>query len=268
MLCPNCKEQLIKKDNQYVCKHGHSFDIAKEGYANLLLSNKKNSQFPGDNKEMVSSRVQFLQKGYYEPLANTLKDIIKDTNKKALCVLDAGCGVGYYSIHIKEIRDICIDLIGIDISKFAVKVAAKKDKTSNYFVASIFDLPIEDNSVDAILNVFSPKANEEFKRVIKDDGILIQVMPGKKHLYELKELLYKDKTYENEPEIQYEGFELIKSIPLAYNINVSKDDLVHLFSMTPYLYKTKIEDIENIKSVEQLNITIDFIIAVWRKSNG
>ena len=266
MLCPKCKQDLIKKDNCYVCSNRHSFDIAKEGYTNLLLSDKKNSQFPGDNKEMVSSRAQFLEKGYYEPLANAIKDVVKDTNKIKLCLLDAGCGVGYYSIHIKQLKDTCIDLIGIDISKFAVRVAAKKDKDSRYFVASIFDLPIEDASQDVILNIFSPKANEEFRRVIKDDGILIQVMPGKKHLYELKELLYKDKTYENEPDVSYDGFGLIKTIPLTYNINVSKDDLIHLFSMTPYLYKTKIEDIQNLNGVDNLKITIDFIIAIWRKA--
>ena len=266
MLCPNCKETLIKKDNVYICKHNHSFDIAKEGYANLLLSNKKNSQFPGDNKEMVSARVQFLQKGYYEPLANRIKEVIKAINKTKVSLLDAGCGVGYYSIHMKEIMAPRIDLIGIDISKFAVRAAAKRDKESQYFVASIFDLPIEDKSQDVILNIFSPKANEEYKRILKDDGILIQVMPGKKHLYELKELLYKEKTYENEPQIEYEGFDIIETIPLTYEIVVNKDDLIHLFTMTPYLYKTKIEDIENLQSVNDLKITIDFIIAVWRKA--
>ena len=116
-----------------------------------------------------------------------------------------------------------------------------------------------------ILNIFSPKAADSFKRVLKDDGMLIQVMPGKKHLLELKEILYKDSTYENEVEFEYEGFSLKDSFEVSYNIDVDKDDLMHLFTMTPYLYKTKIEDIKALDDIKNLKITIDFVIAIWGK---
>ena len=266
MLCPKCRETLLKHSTAYSCLNGHSFDIAKEGYANLLLPNKKNSQFPGDNKEMVSARVAFLGKGYYEPLADTIGNLISDMGKRLENVLDAGCGVGYYSTHLKNLLKNRINLIGIDISKFAIQKAAKKDKDSSYFVGSIFDLPIENNSQDIILNIFSPKASEEFKRVLKDDGCIIQVMPGKRHLYELKKLLYGDSTYENDNEFDYDGFKLEKSKELTYTINVNQEDLMHVFSMTPYLYKTKLEDIEKLKLVNSIDITIDFIIMIWRKA--
>ena len=123
----------------------------------------------------------------------------------------------------------------------------------------------QDKSIDVILNIFSPKANEEFKRVLKDDGILIQVMPGEKHLIQLKQILYKNSVYENEVEFNYDGFKLKDKAQVSYNINVDKEDLMHLFSMTPYLYKTKLEDIKALDDINNLEITIDFVIAIWGK---
>ena len=265
LLCPKCKKPLEKRLNTFRCEDGHSYDIAKEGYVNLLLPNKKNSLLPGDNKEMVSAREQFLNKDYYAPLKDEISNYINSHYNKELSLLDAGCGTGYYSIHIKEKYQYVMRILGIDISKFAVQKAAKKDKDDLFCVSSIFDLPTEDKCFDVILNIFSPKANESFKRVLKDDGILIQVMPGENHLIELKEILYKDRVYKNEVEFEYEGFNLKDKMEVSYSIKVNKDDLMHLFTMTPYLYKTKIEDIKALDDINDLDITIDFIVAIWGK---
>ena len=265
MLCPKCKTTLTRNLNTFTCSNGHSFDISKEGYVNLLLDNKKNSLFPGDNKEMVSAREQFLNKDYYAPLKDEILNYLQNDVNKDITMLDAGCGTGYYSIHIKQKYSKHIDLIGVDISKFAVLKAAKKTKDATFAVASTFDLPIEDEAIDVILNIFSPKAIDEFKRVLKKDGCLIQVMPGEDHLFELKEILYKNNTYKNEVEFSFGDFVLKDKKSVKYNISVNKDDLIHLFSMTPYLFKTKIEDIKALDDIDALNITIDFVIAIWGK---
>ncbi len=265
LLCPKCGKLLEKGLNTFKCQDGHSYDIAKEGYVNLLLPNKKNSLLPGDNKEMVSAREQFLNKDYYAPLKEEISKYINEHFKKDITLLDAGCGTGYYSIHIKEKYQYVMRILGVDISKFAVQKASKKSKEDTFVVASIFDLPTIDKCFDVILNIFSPKANESFSRVLKDDGVLIQVMPGENHLIELKEILYKDKVYKNEVEYEYSGFNLKDKMEVTYSIKVNKDDLMHLFTMTPYLYKTKIEDIKALDDINDLNITIDFVIAVWGK---
>ena len=265
LLCPKCHSELKRGLNTFRCEANHSYDIAKEGYVNLLLPNKKNSLLPGDNKEMVFAREQFLNKDYYAPLKDEISKYINEHIHKDITLLDAGCGTGYYSIHIKQKYEHVLNILGVDISKFAVQKAAKKSKESTYLVASIFDLPISDKAIDVILNIFSPKANEEFKRVLKDDGILIQVMPGEKHLIQLKQILYKNIVYENEVEFNYDGFKLKDKAQVSYNINVDKEDLMHLFSMTPYLYKTKLEDIKALDDINNLEITIDFVIAIWGK---
>lgn len=244
---------------------GHTFDISKEGYVNLLLANKKNSMLPGDNKEMVNAREEFLNEGYYSPLAQVIaKMSIKYKNSDAN-ILDVGCGTGYYSIQVKKNRNYDDKLIGIDISKFATAKAAKKDKECTFLVASSFDLPIENNSVDIILNVFSPKANEEFLRVLKDDGILIEVVAGKEHMLELKQKLYSDVRLNN-VEIKYDGFVKQDEEHLKYSIELDSANKIHShIAMTPYYYKTSQEDLKKLDNLDNIKVTIDFYIVVWKK---
>lgn len=264
LLCPVCREDLIIGDKVCSCKNGHSFDISKEGYINLLLSNKKNSSLPGDNKEMVDARENFLKKGFYGKLVDKLVECINKIKPQKVDILDVGCGTGYYSISIKKTRNMSDNLLGIDISKFAVKKAAKQDRDSTFITASSFDLPLKDKSFDVILNVFSPKANEEFSRVLKDDGILIEVMPGEQHMLEIKQAMYENVRL-NEIEYKYDGFEIIDSCEVKYSIELDKQDFINQISMTPYFYKTSKSDLAKLYDKNSIEVTIDFIIAIWRK---
>lgn len=264
LVCPVCSKLLQKKEKAFVCSNGHSFDIAKEGYLNLLLSNKKNSALPGDNKEMVNARDMFLNEGYYSKLVDELISLsIKHKNCSSL-ILDAGSGTGYYSIQVKKNRNLDDQLIGVDISKFAAQKAAKKDKESQFVVASCFDLPIENKSVDILLNIFSPKAGEEFLRVLKDDGILIEVMAGEEHMLQLKQAIYKDVRL-NEVEFKYDGFNLIDTSHIKYDIHLDSNEKIHShIAMTPYYYKSQQEDLKKLDKINEIDVTIDFYIAVWK----
>ena len=186
MQCPICGNELIKKcdnngNNILSCEKGHSFDISKYNYVNLLPS-KTNS---GDNKEMVLARHNFLQKDYYLKLALELKSIIEKLNIKT--ILDIGCGEGYYDRIIKDDNRI---IYGLDISKDAIIKAAKTSKEINYVVASSNKLPFEDNYFDCVMSIFSPIYPNEARRVCSK--YLIKVIPNKNHLSELKQILYKD----------------------------------------------------------------------------
>ena len=265
MLCPKCKEQLMKDGAVYSCPNGHTYDISKEGYTNLLLVNKKNTQFPGDNLELVNARFKFLNKGFYEDLADMIYKIIKERKKDKMTILDAGCGVGYYSKYLNTYLKDRVKITGIDISKFAIQKAAKYDKKTNYFVGSVFDLPVESESQDIVLNIFSPKSCEEFSRVLKLDGYLIQVIQQAYHLKELKEIVYGSDAYLNKLDYDYDGFKIQMSEELLYEKKLNNEDLISLFSMTPYLYKTRPSDIEKLKDLKEVNMTMNFEIVVWRK---
>ena len=149
--CPNCGSELLVKDKGLSCQSGHFFDFAKEGYVNLLLPNQKKTKNPGDDSVMINARDSFLKAGYFEKLNSHIASTVDFSGK---VVLDAGCGTGYYLSSI-EAKD-CVK-IGADISKYAIKKASKNDEKSSYFVASIFNMPIKEQSIDIIFNIFAPK---------------------------------------------------------------------------------------------------------------
>ncbi len=256
-ICPVCKAKLFQLPSQLKCLKGHSFDIAKQGYVNLLLDNSQNKRH-GDDKLMVEARTSFLEKGYYAPLRDALCGIIGSGHK----ILDAGCGEGYYTEAFAENNTVC----GIDISKDALKVAAKRCKSASFAVASIADIPVPDESQDVVVSIFAPDSNEEFQRVLKPNGRLITVLPMEKHLFELKSAVY-DQPYLN-PSVDTvrDGFELISSKEIKYSIALDcNEDIVSLFKMTPYYYKTGISDQEKLNSVNTLTTTVEFFIAEYVK---
>ncbi|MGL5744863.1 MAG: methyltransferase domain-containing protein, partial [Cetobacterium sp.] len=158
--CPVCNKKMQKIERKYICEGNHNFDVSKFGHVNLLLSNQKNSKLPGDSKEMVLSRKNYLEKGYYEGISNGVNEIIKRElgDKKDIKVLDIGCGEGYYTNRLKtflENLDIKNEIVGIDISKEAVISAAKSYKNIEWIVASASSLPIEDESLDFIICMFA-----------------------------------------------------------------------------------------------------------------
>lgn len=188
-LCPVCKKNLEKNDNCYKCTDGHSFDISKYGYVNLLSL----GGIHGDNREMILARREFLATELYKPLRDAIKEAALRYYKSGN-YLDAGCGEGYYTKELGEALG--GEVYGIDISKDALRYAAKQIKNGSFAVASAYSLPFSDDSFSLITAVFSPLAEKEFKRVLTSDGTLIMAIPGRYHLFGLKSVLY-DKPYEN-----------------------------------------------------------------------
>ena len=178
--CPICQLTLEKRANKYSCESNHSFDMAKEGYVNLLLDAMKNSKEPGDSKEMMRARSDFLSKGHYFPLVEAINSAILESHCGARSILDAGCGEGYYLDSLSKLRSSSPSacLTGIDISKEGVRRTAKRNPQITAAVASAYQLPFASSSVDFIMSVFSPVCEEEFQRVLAPAGILIVVGPG------------------------------------------------------------------------------------------
>lgn len=270
--CPICKQMLIKKDNSLICDKNHCFDKAKSGYVNLLLSNKMNSKTPGDNKLMVNTRNKFLSKGYYsilkDKLCNQVVNIAKNMNQNSIHLLDAGCGEGYYTKAMSKSfidNNISFDMLGIDISKFALNIAAKSTKDVQFSVASTFDLPVNDNSCDIVTELFAPYCGEEFYRVLKKDGFLILVIPSTQHLYELKEAIYEN-PYENEVKgYEIKNFNLIKKTEVFSEIELdNNEDIENLFMMTPYYYKTSKENAKRLEKLSSLKTKIQFEILCYQ----
>lgn len=256
-ICPICGSRLFILDNTYRCFKGHSFDKAKQGYVNLLLQGGSGKRH-GDDKLMVLARRSFLEKGYY----NKLRDKINAVISEGYTVLDSGCGEGYYTAKFSEKNKV----IGIDISKDAIKYAASRCKNAEFAVASISSLPIENNSIDKVVAIFSPDAPDEFSRVLKPKGRLITATPMENHLFELKSVVY-DKPYLNPtPNLQKQGFEVLNTYEVKYKISLnSNEDIINLFKMTPYYYKTSSSDQEKLLNISSLTTKLEFIITEYEK---
>lgn len=275
LICPICKKNLKLNNNSFICKNNHSFDLSKTGYLNLLTSKGRNPSLAGDNAEMVNSRSSFLDKGYYKQLADKVSNILAEDKKirnlQNPVIIDSGCGEGFYTINFCK-RNSNAFVYGIDISKIAVNHAAKRAKSAQvtnvfFSVASSFELPFENNSADAVVSIFAPVCNDEYDRILKKNGRLFIVAPNADHLFGLKEVLYEC-PYKNKPnEYNLTGFNLIKEHKLNFEIALdSHDDIMNLFMMTPYYYKTSIHDKEKLTSLEKLKTVCDFSIFEFKKN--
>ena len=265
-ICPICKSKLNIVGKSYCCENNHTFDIAKQGYVNLLPVNKKHSDNPGDSKDMVLSRRAFLESGYYDCFTDKLCEIINslfsDTQK--ITITDCGCGEGYYDGKLEKLT--CdYDLFGFDISKEAVRYAAGKYKKCNYAVGSCFNMPLLDEGFDLALNIFAPMVESEMARILKKDGYMIYAVPGKSHLMGLKEILYEN-TYEKvEKHTEYDGFQFVDRISVKNKITVNGEMGVNLFRMTPYYFKTELGAEEKILKTNGFTTEIHFDFLIYKK---
>ena len=157
--CPLCGQTLLRQERTYRCAAGHSFDMARQGYVNLLPVQQKHSANPGDTREQVKSRREFLDGEFYAPIAAALCDMAKDAGC-AGPVLDIGCGEGYYSTRLAAALG--CGLVGLDISKEAVRCAAGRYKEALWLCASAAHLPVADASAGLVTSLFALTIPEEF----------------------------------------------------------------------------------------------------------
>ena len=269
-LCPLCGEALQSVPGGLRCSGGHRFDRAREGYVHLLPVGQKHSKAPGDDKGMVAARRAFLDRGWYSPLRDALCDLaVRYAPGPAPAVLDAGCGEGFYTAAVRDA--LLADgrspaAAGIDISKFSVQKAAKRYPGISFAVASAYRLPVAAESVDLLLNVFSPLAIDEFRRVLRPGGAYLYVVPAARHLWQLKEVLY-DRPYPNEErETPYEGFAYREIVPVDGTVLLDRrEDLQNLFRMTPYFWKTPRAGAERLAALDRLEVRTSFRVHVFEK---
>lgn len=273
LICPICSETLVCECRNYKCINNHNYDLAKEGYLNLLLVNQKSSKTPGDNKEMIDARRSFLEKGIYSPLSDKINQIAEKylRENRLAKILDCGCGEGYYSNrlnnYLKE-KGIKTESYGMDISKFAISLAAKKYKDICFIVGNIsYKFPFADNSFDLIVNIFAPRNSSEFKRVLKKDGVVIVAFPDKNHLQGLKDKLGIKVSHEDKPEDiikVFVSFELVDSQKVEQKITLDKESALSLIKMTPMYYWHI--DPQKLDSLDQITTEISFNIFVFRNN--
>ncbi len=264
LLCPICGEPLNRTDRQYRCIRNHSFDVARQGYVNLLVVQQKHSLNPGDTREQVLARREFLEAGFYRPIADTLIETAKRLGITGQ-ILDVGCGEGYYSARLAEALD--APLTGLDISKEAVRCAAAKYKGKQWLCATASHIPVEDGSVDLLTSLFALTLPEEFSRVLKTGGYYFQVLAGSDHLLALKSIIYDKLNFKEKNTVpELPGFILQESVPIRFSFTVEGKQVQNLFSMTPHVFRIGKEGAERLSQTDTLTDTASCILNVYRRS--
>ena len=264
LICPVCGKALEQIDRAFVCPGRHSFDIARQGYVNLLTVQQKHSLAPGDTREQVLSRRAFLEAGYYAPIAQALTAAGKEFGAAGE-ILDIGCGEGWYSAQLSDALG--LPLTGLDISKEAVRCAAAKYKNARWLCATAAHIPVPDGSAGLVTSLFALTLPEEFHRVLAEGGLYFQVLAAEDHLLGLKSIIYDElhrKEKDTVPELP--GFERLASIPIRFSFTVEGEQVRNLFSMTPHVFRIGKAGAERLAQTDHLEDTASCMLNVFRRA--
>ena len=274
LACPLDGTPLHCTGSAWTCASGHSFDIASQGYTNLLPVQHKRSRDPGDSKEMVAARRRFLTAGFYRPIAAAVsRAVLADLPADAsISCLDAGCGEGYY---LRQLAAAVGDgqtlaLLGLDISKWAVLSAAKQDRRPNWVVGSNAKLPALPGTLDRVLCLFGFPVYAEFARVLKPGGLLVQVDSGPDHLRELREIIYPSLKPERPPDLQTPaGFSRLPTETLRFSIELTRaEQIADLLAMTPHLYRASAEGRAVAAALTALSLSVEVRMTCFERGRG
>lgn len=260
-LCPLCQQPLSISERQYRCSNQHSFDLAREGYVNLLPVQQKKSKQPGDNEQMMQARRLFLQAGWYNPLVEQITEQL--THRTNGYLLDLGCGEGYYSGQLhQKLAD--VTQYGIDISKVAIRSAAKAYPDIQFAVASSYQLPFAANSFDQLLRIYAPSLDSEIARVLKAGGHILSVSPAPEHLLQIKAAIYPQVRYHSEEIININGLVHRQRQRLSFDLSLPSADLINLITMVPLGWKFSTEKLAAFVDTAP-TIRCDFYLDTYQK---
>lgn len=258
--CPICNSNLELAGQSMICPSRHTFDIAKQGYLNLLMKKKT---FDNYDKISFQSRKIILEKGYYNHVLEVVAELLRST-ESCTSVLDVGCGEGFYSRKLSAITG--KDIVAFDISKESVQIAAKADLEHHvsWFVGDLSDLPIADSAIDCILNIFTPANYGEFQRVLSDNGMLIKVVPGSDHLIEFRRLVrdhLRNKDFSNEQVVEcfQDNFSLISRTKVSKTFELPEEDCRIFAEMTPLFFNVDKQQLD-LSSISSLTVEAEILV--------
>lgn len=272
-ICPICQSPLVPAADTWRCDGSlnpkntcHPFDVARQGYVNLLPVQQKKSKAPGDSSHSILARKRFLAAGYYKPLQDLLCEQIQSIlpqdearkNKESVTWLDIGCGEGYYTEAIAQTKGID-RLIAADISKAAVLEVAKASKAAKRLwleadklddskatiypiVTSAAHLPLSNNSLMGISSIFSPILPTAFNDVLQQGGYVVIAKPDISHLASVREALFDEVREHNSDKFLTElapFFDLLETHKVSTELSLSEQALADLLTMTPYAYRAQ-----------------------------
>jgi 23S rRNA (guanine745-N1)-methyltransferase len=273
LACPIDGLPIETHGAQRRCAAGHSFDMAREGYCNFLVVQHKASRDPGDSKHMVAARRRFLDAGHFEPIADLVFDAVRNCAKSvegvAFNIIDAGCGEGYYLDYLGRLAAASpqtgtLGLAGIDVSKWAVKAAARRKVSATWLVANNRIPPFLDGSVDLVLCLFGFPIWEGFRKIQKPGGHMLLVDPAADHLLELREIIYPTVERSKPPPLTHAeaaGYAQKHEQELRLSVTLSETEAIQdLLAMTPHAHRMPQARRQALAELSTLSVTVHVAI--------
>jgi 23S rRNA (guanine745-N1)-methyltransferase len=265
--CPHCAAPLVFGDGRLTCGTGHSFDVARQGYVNLLPGDAGTGT--ADPLEMVQARASFLAGGSYAPIARHVSEAIQQFAPPSGCVVDLGAGTGYYLDAVLAQQPDRVGL-ALDLSKYAARIAASAERVASVVCDAWQPLPVVDGIAGAVLSVFSPRNPGEIARILAPDGVLVVVVPTDRHLSELIAalgLLSVDvRKRERLDDKLRSRFDLVEERQVEFPLQLDRDTLRTLIAMGPSAYHLDPSEIERrIAAIaEPADVTASVTVAAFR----
>ncbi len=273
LACPVCGAELTIGASAATCPKAHTFDLARSGYLNLLLSNKKQSAQPGDSPAMLLSRRMFLRGGFYDQMSSeanvAVGRILADRHDgRPVQVADVGCGEGYFTARLKNGLAPAATYYGVDVSRAGIRMATSYDRAIHWVVASLHRSPFLPLSLDVVLAMFAPIDAPDARRIVRNDGALVTVTPGPDHLDGLRGILYTTVMPHPDTPALMAGdtlFERTASTRVRYPVVLdSREQIMNLLTMTPYYWNISPATRTRVEGVSRLELTVDAYVSVFR----
>ena len=277
LACPVCASALTIGPTDAACPNKHSFDRARSGYLNLLLSNKKQSAEPGDSPAMLQSRRAFLQAGFYDQMATATATVVGEVlaGRSDAEVADLGSGEGFFTARLKTAlaaMSLSPAFYGVDISRPGIRMATTYDRTITWVVASLHRSPFQPQSIDVALSMFAPIDAADVRRIIRDDGALVTVTPGPDHLDMLRLIIYSSVKPHPQIPTPLSGdtlFEQTSTTRVRYPIVLeTPEQIMHLLAMTPYYWHIHRAARTHLETLKTLELTVDANVSVFRPARA
>ncbi|MFF9100886.1 methyltransferase domain-containing protein [Streptomyces rubrogriseus] len=264
--CPTCRtRRLSPGPGALHCPVGHTFDLARHGYASLLTGTRATS---GDDADMVRSRDRFLSTGAYAPIRQAGARLATGTVSERATVVDVGCGTGYYLAGVLDQLPGARGL-GLDTSVRALRSAARAHDRAAAVAWDVFrPFPLADGTVDVVLDVFAPRNPAEFHRVLCPTGRLIVVRPTGRHLAELRgqvpRMVVIDPAKEQRLHRALDPFfEPMVTHRVEYSVSLNRLDVLDLVAMTPSARHVSREDLDD-EGLLPDRVTVSVLATAYR----
>ncbi|MCL1123152.1 putative RNA methyltransferase [Shewanella surugensis] len=275
-LCPTCTQPLwIHQASQGLyCENKHHFDKSEQGYWIFSVAKKPKL----DSRQVMRAKRYLLESGVFSPLIKTMGEILSDCvsdiavlQQAQLTQLDFDCGEGFYMRALASQLNIDLPAIslvqtGIAEAENALFAAAKSAPSSTYITSHFKSLPFADSSFDLVTLIDKPLKGKELPRVLKNNGVLLQVIPAPRHLWQIKSHIYTDLTEKALDLSVPSGFELLKSQRVAFTLPCTGEQALTLLDMTPYAWRVSEKVRKKIGLAYFDTVEIDFVVNLMVKT--